>query len=89
MPRLFTPKTPTVLVHRREACRRLAIGMRVFWQRWHSIFTDPRDPEDRRPGMERRVFEDELEIAAANGGGQRARIAVLNFRGIHGRRESA
>jgi hypothetical protein len=83
------PRTTTSLVRRSEACRRLAIGMRVFWQRWHSIFTDPRDPEDRRPGVERKVYSDELDIAVEFGGGQRARTAVLNYRGQINRKESA
>lgn len=89
MLRLHTPRSATSLVHRRDACAALAIGRDVFWRTWASVFTDPRDPEDRRPGVERKVYRDELEIAITNGGGRRARVAVINFRGRIGRKESA
>lgn len=87
MLRLHAP--PTALVHRREACRQLGIERDTFWRVWHSVFTDPRDPEDRRPGVERKVYDDELQIAVTNGGGRRARTAVLNYRGRINRKESA
>jgi hypothetical protein len=87
MLRLHAP--PTSLVHRSEACWRLGIHRDTFWRVWHSVFTDPRDAEDRRPGVERKVYDDELKIAVESGGGKRARIAVLNYRGKIGRKESA
>ena len=87
MPRLYTP--PAVLVSRQEACRRLGISERSFDRHWANVFTDPRDAGKRRERVRRRVFEDELETAVRYGGGERARIAVLNYKGRIGRKEIA
>lgn len=86
MPRTVSPKLATKLVHLRDACDALAISRDTFWVRWHATFTDPRSPEDRRPGVERKVFEDELATAVNAGGGSRAKLAVIAFRGQMGRR---
>lgn len=86
MPRAASPKLATKLVHLREACDALAIHRNTFWRVWHAVFTDPRSPEDRRHGCERKVFEDELATAVNAGGGSRARLAVIEFRGLVGRR---
>lgn len=76
MPR--TPRLATRLVKLKDACDALAIHRDTFWKRWHPVFTDPRPAADRRHGVERKVYEDELTVAvedAAQGKG-----AVLNFR---------
>lgn len=85
MPRAVSPKLVTSLVRRRDACKALGICRDTFWRVWHEVFTDPRSPEDRRAGCERKVFEDELATAVNAGGGTRARVAVVNFRGLVGR----
>lgn len=81
MPRLLTK-----LVHRRHACDALAVSPRSFWRHWHPVFTETRSKDDQRAGCERKVFEDELAVAVEAGGGSRARVAVLTYRGKLGRK---
>lgn len=86
--RTVSPRLATNLLHLREACMALAISVPTFWRRWHSVFTDPRGPDDRRPGCERKVYEDEVATAVSAGGGSRGRVAVIEFRGLMGRTRS-
>lgn len=83
--RLRLPRLGTRLAHRREACAVLSIGRECFWQNWHSVFTDPRSPEDQKKGVERKVFEDELAVAVEAGGHPSGKAAVINYRGRIGR----
>lgn len=78
-----TPKLKTKLISRIAACEALGVGVTTFSQHWTRTFTDPRAPEDRRPRVARRVFEDELAVAVEAGGGVsgRAKAAVINYRG--------
>jgi hypothetical protein len=75
-----SPKVTNRLVKLRDACAALACSRRSFWERWHGTFSDPRPAEDRRPGCERKVFEDELSVAIESG-----RAAVLTLRKRLGR----
>lgn len=68
------------LVSQREACEALGICRLTFYRRWRDVFSDPRDPADRRPGVPRKVREDELGVAINDG-----RLAVLNYRRLAGR----
>lgn len=70
----------TKLVKIKAACDALAISRWTFWMKWHDVFTDPRQPDDRRPGCERKVFEDELSVAVEEGA-----AAVLTFRRVMNR----
>lgn len=81
-------RTALSLVNRSEVCRRLGISDSSFARHWNDVFTDPRPAEDRRVGVARQVFDDELDVAVNAGGGRRGRIAVLNFRGRLGRAEA-
>jgi len=74
------PKLATKLIRARDARDALAIGHDTFWRVWHAVFTDPRPLADRRPGVERKVFEDELAVAVEKGA-----TAVLNYRRLVGR----
>jgi len=85
-------------VSRSKACERLGISDSTFWRRWHSIFTETRQEEDQVEGRElkqkrklfagvdRGVYEDELDLAVEKGGKHAARLAVLNYRGLMGRK---
>lgn len=77
------PKVKTRLVKIAEACDALAICRNTFWQHWHPVFTDPRPVEDRRPGCERKVYEDELSIAVEESA--KGKAAVLNYRALMNR----
>jgi len=70
----------TRLVKLRDVLAALACSRPTFWRRWHATFTDVRPKEDRRPGVERKVLEDELSVAVESG-----RAAVLLFRRTMGR----
>jgi hypothetical protein len=82
-----TPKLVTRLVKQREARTALAISRESFRRHWDSVFTDPRSAADRRAGVERCVYEDELAVAVEYGGrmGARAKAAVLAYRRTVGR----
>lgn len=67
-------------VRRREAQEALQIGHDTFWRHWHGVFTDPRSEADQRAGVERKVYEDELQVALDADGHPSGRIAVLNYR---------
>lgn len=62
------------------ACDALDISPSTFGRRWQAVFTDPRPKIDRRPGVPRKVFEDELKVAVEEGA-----AAVLLFRRTMGR----
>lgn len=66
------------LVGIQEACDRLGCGRRTFWTRWHAVFTETRPKTDRRHGVQRKVYEDELDAAVANAA--KAAAAVANVR---------
>jgi hypothetical protein len=85
MPRSPAPRLTTSLVRRSAACVALGISARTFDRHWAAVFTDPRTPEDRRPRVGRKVYEDELAVAVDAGGDHAGRIAVLNYRGTIGR----
>lgn len=57
----------------------------TYTRHWQSVFTDTRDTEERKKGVHRRVYEDELAEALNAGGGNRGRTAVLAFRQTVGR----
>ena len=76
MPRRLT----TRLVKLKVACESLAISHDTFSRHWQEIFTETREPADRRKGVPRKVFEDELSVAVEEG-----RAAVLTFRKVMGR----
>lgn len=78
-----TPTLATRLVSRAEACEALGICLRSFSTHWHAVFTDPRAVEQRGRRWRRRVYEDELAVAVAAGGGTspRAKVAVIDYRG--------
>lgn len=84
-PFLHVTRLTTKFCHRREACAVLKIGRECFWQNWHTVFTDPRSPEDRKHGVERKVYEDELAVAVDAGGHPSGKAAVINYRGQMGR----
>lgn len=84
MPRAAKPRLK--LVRNAEACEALGITRRTFWRRWAAVFTDARHPDERGPGCEFKVFDDELSVAVEKGGGPAARVAVLNYRGRVGRK---
>ena len=63
-----------------DASARLGISKPTFRARWSEVFTDWRTPSERKRGRIRPVAIDELEIAIENGGQDRARAAVLEFR---------
>jgi hypothetical protein len=46
------------------------------------MFTDTQAPEDQRPRVRRRVYEDELAVAVEAGGStsSRAKAAVITYR---------
>lgn len=75
-----TRKLTTRLRKLTDACDALGIGRTTFWAAWHAVFTDPRPTEDRRPRVSRKVYEDELATAVADG-----KAAVLLFRKLMGR----
>lgn len=77
--RITAPKLATKLVKLTTVCESLAISRPTFWRRWHATFTDPR-PAGGSPGVERKVFEDELAVAVEKGA-----TAVLNYRRLVGR----
>lgn len=81
------PRLATRLVSRAAACEALGVCPRSFSAHWARVFTDPRPPEDRRPRVARRVYEDELATAVGAGGGlsARAKAAVINYRAAAGR----
>ncbi|HEV3440083.1 MAG TPA: hypothetical protein VG122_22135 [Gemmata sp.] len=79
------PKLTTKLLHRREADVALGISQVTFWRKWNAVFTDPRSKVDRKPSIERKVYEDELATAVAAGGNTRGMAAVLAFRALMGR----
>lgn len=81
------PTLKTKLLSRREAFEALGISDTSFDHHWKDVFTDPRAPEDRRPRVARRVYEDELAVAVEAGGGvsSRAKVAVINYRSLVGR----
>jgi hypothetical protein len=68
------------LVSQRDACAALGVCRLTFFRRWASIFSDSRDPADRKRGVPRKVREDELNVALNDG-----RLAVLNYRRLVGR----
>ena len=70
----------SAFVSAQEACERLNIHRDTFQLRWNSVFTDWREPGERRTGFRRMIAVDELEIAVRNAGSGRARAAVLEFR---------
>ena len=80
-----TPRLTTRLVKLKEACHALGISDDTFSRRWADVFTETRDASERRHGIHRKVFEDELAEAVNNGGGTRAMAAVRAFRRIMGR----
>lgn len=73
----------TQLVKARDVLASLAISGVTFWRKWHAVFTDPRPPADRRKGVERKVYRDELDVAVNDAASGAA--AVLNFRRLVGR----
>lgn len=66
------------------ACTALAVSRMTFWRHWQTVFTDPRNPNHGQT-VGRKVFEDELVVAVENGGGDRAKAAVLALRKQLGR----
>ncbi|VTR92519.1 unnamed protein product [Gemmata massiliana] len=82
---LRRPKLTTRLVKLREACHALAISHDSFSRHWQAVFTETRDKEERKKGVHRKVFEDELAKAVNAGGGTKAKNAVLMFRRTMGR----
>ncbi len=88
MPRTLKPSTIVRCIPKREACRFLGISDDSFEKHWQNTFTDKRPENQRGKGSRRMVFEDELREACANGGGvlHGAKVAVLNYRRLEGRR---
>jgi hypothetical protein len=85
MSRAVQPRLTTKLVRQHAVLNALGVSKRSFWRKWHRVFTDPRCPQDKHRGVERKVYEDELVAAVSEGGGTRAVAAVLAFRGLMGR----
>jgi hypothetical protein len=79
------PRLTTRLVKVKEACHALGISHDTFDRHWREVFTETRSAEERRKGVHRHVFEDELAEAVDHGGGVRGRAAVLTFRQNVGR----
>lgn len=71
-------RVTTRLVSLRECLTALGISRDTFERKWHSVFSDPRPPADRRKGCERKVYEDELSIAVEQSA--RCPAALLNYR---------
>lgn len=71
------------LVHIADACADLACSRKTFWRRWHAVFTDPRPTRDRRKGIERKVYADELNVAIEESA--KGPTAVLAFRKLMNR----
>ncbi len=91
MPRTLKPAPRPIIacIPKREACKLLGnISDDSFEKHWQSVFTDKRPENQRGKGSRRMVFEDELREACANGGGvlHGAKVAVLNYRRLEGRR---
>lgn len=72
------PRAIPKLLKLKDACAALGCCKWTFWHKWHSVFTDPRPPEDRRSGCERKVYDDELSVAVEQA--SRGKSAVLMFR---------
>lgn len=72
------PKAKVSLLKLSEACRRLSCCKKTFHRRWAEVFTDPRPVEDRRRAVERKVYDDELDIAINEA--HRGVAAVRNHR---------
>lgn len=66
------------LVRLRDACADLGCCPDTFWRKWHAVFTDPRPRAERRKGVSRRVYADELDVAIEQA--NKGPIAVLAFR---------
>lgn len=75
-----SPRLTTRKVKLKEACRALGCCTKTFARKWRDVFTDVREPEDRRERCARMVFEDELSVAVEEG-----RAAVRTFRRTVGR----
>lgn len=74
------PLLTTKLLKVKEVCDALGISEDTFSRHWQGVFTETRDPAEKRKGVHRHVFEDEVAEAVNAGGGARGRAAVLTFR---------
>lgn len=72
------PKAKVSLLKLSEACRRLSCCKKTFHRRWHDVFTDPRPAKDRRRSVERKVYDDELDLVISEA--HRGVAAVYNYR---------
>lgn len=68
-------RVTTRIVKIKDALDALGISKNTYVRKWRNVFTDARDPADRRKRCVLRVYEDELSIAVEQG-----REAVLTYR---------
>ncbi|QJX01235.1 hypothetical protein [Frigoriglobus tundricola] len=69
------PSLTTRRVKLKDACYALGISHDTFSRRWQNVFTETREPGNRRRGVPRLVLEDELSVAVEFGA-----AAVATFR---------